>query len=197
MKTLKTSTDQSRYWKIVQSQSELSYICIPNVGCFQYISDREGKGLESLLTTTSLHYQDSDKKLIPHASGLRLYWLDWVSGKEGRLWGGAHNGPVRKHCIYTSVHINGSQGAIVSGHVLITSYSASYFVDALRCVRAADQNVAFYNHPLKNPKYFIRLKEPNFDSSPLPNDRLFWNKLFKNIAKIVVSFITLLLEYLE
>ena len=38
------------------------------------------------------------------------------------------------------------QGAIVSW--THTSKSAYYFVDALRCVRAADQNMAANNHPL-------------------------------------------------
>ena len=44
------------------------------------------------------------------------------------------------------------QGTIVSGHVLIcwtlTSLSACYFVDAIRCVRSGDQNLAAYNGPL-------------------------------------------------
>ena len=44
------------------------------------------------------------------------------------------------------------QGAIVGGHVLVnwthTSKSACCFVDALRCVPAADQNMAAYDHSL-------------------------------------------------
>ena len=42
--------------------------------------------------------------------------------------------------------------AIVSGHILViwthTSENACYFVVALRCVRAADQNMAAYNPSL-------------------------------------------------
>ena len=42
-----------------------------------------------------------------------------------------------------------------------TSKSACYFVDALRCVRSADQNMAVYNRPL-GPLFFPTV---NFDKS--------------------------------
>ena len=73
-----------------------------------------------------------------------------------------------------------TQGAIVSGHLLISwthiSKSACYFVDALRCVRAADQNMAAYNHLV-----VLVLQSPLGITGPIfplaPPDRLedqFW-----------------------
>ena len=45
-----------------------------------------------------------------------------------------------------------TQGAVLGSHVLIscthTSKSACYFVDTLRCVSEADQNMATYNGPI-------------------------------------------------
>ena len=77
-----------------------------------------------------------------------------------------------------------NQGPIVSGHVLIswssTSNSACCFVDTLRCVASAVQNMAPHNRPLS--KWLWRDK-PGFSNAL---KYLLWMHIMEPICRLVL-----------